>query len=249
MNKKILGIGFVVVILALSIWIFEETGKIESNDVAAPAIETSSNDSAETVLVSDSMNNKSAMNLPSKSIAPSDNQSAPTKESTRSKSPRNQETDFSNLLASEDKLIYKSGTRENPGKLYLNSLRVGPILSEDDVFHKSMKEFTTDQHGSPDAMDMTDVYRDIFEAYGESLTDETFNLQNFSCGHSICIGSVLTGNSDDMWADFLTHLETEGGIFRVFTENAISISEDIIEHRFFFSIDPNLVGIVVSEGG
>jgi len=131
----------------------------------------------------------------------------------------------------------------------LGALRAVPILSDDDAFSKSMEDFLTDELESADAMDLANAYRDIFESFGNEQREGAFKLQNFSCGHSICLGSVHAESSNDTWKNFLGYLDSDGSAIHVFTENPVPLGDDIVEHRFFFSTDPRLIGAVFWPNG
>ena len=254
MYRKFIGYAIVAVVLVSSIGIFSGTGEFfGNNSITTPASEMEGKRTSKATSPNDSTSKEYAMTLPGMLNDQAGRRSSSPVESKRSSKSSTQSAGqkpkFKSVLTSEERLIVRDGTGENSEALYLDTSQAVPILSDDDAFSKSMEDFLSDELESADAMDLANAYRDIFEGFGKEQSDGAFNLQNLSCGHSICLGSVRAESSNGTWRNFLDYLNSDGSAIHVFTENSIPFGDDIIEHRFFFSTDPRLIGAVLWPNG
>lgn len=156
-------------------------------------------------------------------------------------------------LRTENSLLVQSAEQgEEFERIWLDGSSARAILTDEEQFDRAMEAFSSDEAGSTDAMELTDAYRAVFGEFGKgNQADALFELQGLSCGYALCLGWARTQQSDATWSAFLDYFNaTTTGQVLTFSEYAALIGDEVVEHRFLFSIDPAIVGTtVVGLGG
>ncbi|MES2672142.1 MAG: hypothetical protein V4673_17230 [Pseudomonadota bacterium] len=108
-----------------------------------------------------------------------------------------------------------------------------------DRFEKDYQSLENAMTQSADAVALRDVYR---EALGRQIADAGLGnaTARLACGQNMCLGSLRVAGKDDRygawWKDFTSSAQTPHGTAFDFP---YARADGSIEHRFFFSTDPN----------
>ena len=134
-------------------------------------------------------------------------------------------------LATESRFIEHGG---------LSRTRADEILESREGFSRALEEMSSDAARNTDAQDLADHYRSAL--VGAVGSDGA--VASFSCGLSMCMGSVQTRMDVDNGQWNLRFLDAAST--RVFGHvSTLEKIGDLQESRFIFSTDPNVPGIVV----
>ena len=134
-------------------------------------------------------------------------------------------------LATETRFIEHGG---------LSRVRADEVLESRERFSRALDEMSSDAAKSMEAQDQAAHYRSaLTQAVGADGA-----VASFSCGLSMCMGTVQTRKEVDNEQWTLRFLEADST--RVFGHmSAMEQVGNLHESRFIFSTDPNLPGIVV----
>lgn len=113
--------------------------------------------------------------------------------------------------------------------------KAGTILQSDKGFEQTIRQFDQSAATSPEAQDLTAHYK---AAIARSFGGEG-SLRDFSCGLSLCVGSVRTKSPSDYAAWSERFAKDSGAPTYSFGEMTQKIGEGDYESRFVFSTDPN----------
>lgn len=112
-------------------------------------------------------------------------------------------------------------------------------------FQELVLEFERDQGADTETQDITGLYG----AEIRRQLPENARLTAFSCGTSLCIGSVHTSGGNASFADWEeTFAESAVAPSYTYTSIALDRGQDKHENRFVFSTDPGANAIVDSVG-
>lgn len=127
----------------------------------------------------------------------------------------------------------------------LSSKAVKSALGSDD-FDEIALAFERDMSADRNAQDLTQIYREnIKEQLGQQA-----NLITFVCGTSLCMGSIISGGSNEPYLAWKERFfQSESTPSYVFTDMTFDYGQDSYENRFFFSNDPDSDGIRIPRGG
>lgn len=128
-------------------------------------------------------------------------------------------------LPAESKLLADGG---------LATERAATLLQSDKQFQQAARLFDQGAANNPEAHDLAAHYK---AAISRDLGDKAV-LRDFSCGLSLCIGSMRTKSADDYTAWSERFAKDTGAPTYSFMETTKKLSEGEYESRFVFSTDP-----------
>ncbi|RZZ83506.1 hypothetical protein [Pseudoxanthomonas winnipegensis] len=112
------------------------------------------------------------------------------------------------------------------------------LVSKDFATH--MQEIRRQSNGDLDASEMTEVYEKLINDACESQS--SIELETLACGLNMCAGSIRTyGSNGELLYPLVeaTLTPPEGGRMYSMVETSVTEQEDVSEHRFVFSTNPN----------
>ncbi|MGO1003406.1 hypothetical protein [Lysobacter sp. CA196] len=128
-------------------------------------------------------------------------------------------------LPAESKLLAEGG---------LATERAVALLQSDKQFQQAARAFDQGAANSLEAQDLAAHYK---AAVARGLSNKEV-LRDFSCGLSLCIGSIRTKSADDYTAWSERFAKDTGAPTYSFMETTKKLSEGEYESRFVFSTDP-----------
>lgn len=124
------------------------------------------------------------------------------------------------------------------GKGGLASDQVEHVLLSREAFSGTVEALEQESLRSIEAQDMTRYVRNVID---RGLTSD-MRLSSFSCGESVCMGSVQKGSEfEKNWS--ISRLEDEALPFHAVAQSMEKIG-GVYENRFLFSTDPELRNFV-----
>ncbi len=111
-------------------------------------------------------------------------------------------------------------------------------------FEKTVRDLADSSKGNPLASDLTELFANSLR---EKISNESenLNIQEFSCGSILCMGSISAPDSKAWNHASNELLNDKSAKIYAFIEFDVPQANGTIEHRIIFSTDPSSNGIIL----
>ena len=125
------------------------------------------------------------------------------------------------------------------------------VLSTD-KYNEKFKTLQEEQLSNYHATQLTEAQTDLFENYPEFMADAELELNELSCGLTICMGTVNTFDDGQTWRQFVINYlgGQDASVFGAMSSFPFQLDENTLAHRFIFSVDPedNVFTATIEDG-